>query len=94
MFKLVILLIVGLTISAQTNEVKSEGRININDGSWGGTPCIVCVYFVGMSEQLTTVYNQTVDKSLEKFCNFLPEGLFRSTCQNVVETYGEVIING
>ena len=47
-----------------------------------------------MSEQLSIVYNQSVDKSLESLCNFLPEGLFRSTCVYSIEIYGDVIING
>ena len=47
-----------------------------------------------MTEQLSIVYNQTVDKSLENLCNYLPKGLFRSTCIYSIEIYGDAIING
>jgi hypothetical protein len=49
---------------------------------------------VALVEQLSIVYNTSIEDSLDKFCNFLPSGLFRYTCQQAVEEYGPIIING
>lgn len=74
--------------------VSSLRAISLNDGTWEGVPCVACVYFVGMTEQLSIVHNQTVESSIEKLCNSFPVGLFRDTCKSIVVEYGEVIING
>ncbi len=60
----------------------------------GGMNCIDCTVIVGLAEQLGIVYNQTAEKSLEQLCGFLPQGIFRSTCQMAVKEYGPVVING
>ncbi len=60
----------------------------------GGNNCLTCTIIVALVEQLSIVYNQTADRSLQALCKFLPQGLFRTTCQNLVKQFGAVIING
>ena len=60
----------------------------------GGNNCLTCTIIVALVEQLSIVYNQTAERSLQALCKFLPQGLFRTTCQNLVKQFGSVIING
>ena len=60
----------------------------------GGNNCLTCTIVVALVEQLSIVYNQTAERSLQGLCKFLPNGIFRSTCQQAVKEYGSIIING
>jgi hypothetical protein len=60
----------------------------------GGNNCLTCTIIVALVEQLSIVYNQTAERSLQAMCKFLPLGLFRTTCQNLIKQFGMVIING
>ena len=71
-----------------------QSRKELKGGVNGGSNCVACTVIVGLAEQLGIVYNQTAEKSLEQLCGFLPQGIFRSTCQMAVKEYGPVIING
>jgi hypothetical protein len=87
MFKFIaILTVISLSWhSVQTNE---------SNKTLSGAPCIACAYFTAMTEQLALVYNQTVENSIEKLCNYFPQGLFRTTCNDFIDQFGEIIING
>ena len=60
----------------------------------GGTNCAACTIIVGLTEQLSIVYNTSIEDSLDRLCGYLPEGIFRLTCQQAVSTFGPVIIDG
>ena len=86
MKKIASLLILTILVNSSSFEQLSD----VN----GGMNCIDCTVIVGLVEQLGIVYNQTAEKSLEQLCAFLPQGIFRSTCQMTVKEYGPVVING
>lgn len=50
-----------------------EGRFpdNLSDVN-GGAGCATCSILLGLVDKLTIVYNETVDRSLERLCLFLP----------------------
>ena len=60
----------------------------------GGNNCLTCTIIVALVEQLSIVYNQTAERSLQSLCKLLPEGLFRTTCQQAIKQFGSIIING
>ena len=60
----------------------------------GGRNCATCTTFVGLTERLTIVYNQSIENSLDKLCGFLPQGIFRTACLQAVSAFGTVIIDG
>lgn len=60
----------------------------------GGKNCATCATLVGLTEQLSIVYNQSIENSLERLCGYLPDGIFRLACQQAVSNFGPVIIDG
>lgn len=60
----------------------------------GGTDCAYCTLIVAMVEKLTIVYNDTIENTLNNFCEFFPDGIFRFTCKQAVIFYGPIIIDG
>ncbi len=60
----------------------------------GGSNCVACTVIVGLVEQLASINNQTIEQSLDKFCNYFPAGLFQYSCKEAVEIFGSVVING
>ena len=60
----------------------------------GGLPCLVCTLILGIVEQLTVVYEIDISDSLVRYCDFIPPGLFRLSCEEAINIYGPVIING
>lgn len=60
----------------------------------GGIGCAACTVVVGLIEQLSIVYNTTVEDSLYKFCDYFPKGLIKDTCDQAVDEYAKIIING
>ena len=62
------------------------------DGVNGGGTCAACSILVGLTEQLTQIYNATVAEALEMLCGFLPGG-FRVACDALVEEYAPGIID-
>lgn len=50
----------------------SRSRNFLNFGANGGTNCATCTVIFTFGEQLATIHNETVTKSLERFCNYLP----------------------
>jgi hypothetical protein len=85
---------ISFIILAIISSASSAFLLNKYTSVNGGTNCFDCTVIVGLIEQLGIVYNQTAEKSLEQLCGFLPQGIFRSTCQMAVKEYGPVIING
>ena len=90
--------VIGLSLSVQSNTrngffskiVKAMAGSEPH-GTNGGGFCAGCGIFVGLTEQLTQVYNTTVDQALEMLCGFLPTE-FRVACDALVEEYGPAII--
>ena len=64
----------------------------LTDGDNGGVTCATCTVIVGLTEQLTELYNISVADALAKFCRFLPSG-FQEACTLLVEQFGPVIID-
>lgn len=60
----------------------------------GGVNCAVCSVLLTLVDELAVVYNDSIQVSLNKFCQYLPDGIFRVTCKEAVKTFGPVIIDG
>jgi hypothetical protein len=95
-FKTFLLVAVFILVS---NEAQAKSLPNFKANSLrsvnGGTNCAACTIIVALAEQLSIVYNQTVEQSLDQICNFLPpNSIFKVTCQQAVEEFGPLIING
>lgn len=82
------------SISSLSINAKSLNKNKPLKGVNGGTTCVVCTVLVTMTEELSIVYNQTVEQSLINLCNYLPKGIFRTACTQILRDYGQVIING
>ena len=74
----------------------SHGKIKglLLHGVNGGSDCATCTAIVGIVEEVSIVYNETVDATLERLCKYLPSGLFRLTCQEAIQEFGPIIISG
>lgn len=70
-----------------------ETKFSLSDVN-GGTPCIGCTLIVGLVEQLSIVYNTTVENSLYNFCKYFPAGIIRTACDQAVDAYAKVVIDG
>ena len=91
-FRLKTLLVWGVLLTVSSYKVDSK---LIERGVNGGSDCVACTIVVALAEELSIVYNQTVDKSLENLCNFLPNGsIFQVACQQAVQEFGPIIIDG
>ena len=86
----IILSILAVLSLANLGEAKLFQVEDVN----GGTNCAACTIIVGLTEQLSIVYNTSIEDSLDRLCGYLPEGIFRLTCQQAVSTFGPVIIDG
>ena len=75
-------------------EMKIGDAKKLGDNVNGGTNCAACTIVVALTEQLAIVYNQSIEKSIEQLCSFLPQGLFRFACQQAVVEFGPIIIAG
>jgi len=64
----------------------------IKDGENGGTPCFACSIALGLVDQLTEIYNQSVADALAMFCGFLPKEGYRDACSALVEEFGPAIV--
>ena len=67
-----------------------EGRFpeNLSDVN-GGAGCATCSILLGLVDKLTIVYNETIDRSLERLCLFLPAP-YDLYCKVAVEFLGKV----
>lgn len=91
-FSTLVIFLLFSTFISQCKSEKFEAK-NLKDVN-GGVNCAACSIVVTLVEQLAIVYNDTIEESLNKLCNFVPEGIFRITCQQAVETFGPVVIDG
>ena len=57
----------------------------------GGSTCAGCGIIVGLVEQLSQLYNSTVDEAMEALCSYLPREI-QGGCRVLIKTYGPVII--
>ena len=60
----------------------------------GGASCLACTLVVTLTEEVAIINNETISRSLERLCNYLPQGIFQLACQEAVEMFGPVIISG
>ena len=89
----VVIMLVGASSPMTLNQAIKK-PVDVKRGVNGGSACMVCTVLVSLTEQLSMIYNQTVDKSLDQLCNFLPVGLFRQSCVDAVNIFGPAIISG
>ena len=61
---------------------------NLRYGVNGGVDCAACTVAVGLVEQLSILYNETVVSSLERLCSFFPEE-YQVYCKAAVEFLGK-----
>ena len=59
----------------------------------GGVDCATCTVVLGLVEQLTTLYNESVVMSLERLCSFFPDK-YQVYCKTAVDFLGPIIIDG
>lgn len=78
-------------IVIEEHKTKPLEKLN---GANGGIKCAVCSVLLTLIDGLAVVYNDTIEESLTKFCNYLPDGIFRITCEKAVKTFGPVVIDG
>ena len=81
-----LLLLLLLCLSTAT------ASVSVSDAN-GGTTCAACSIIVGLAEQLTQIYNESIALSLDRFCNYLPAGGFQEACTLLVSEYGAGIIS-
>ncbi|CAF0849295.1 unnamed protein product [Brachionus calyciflorus] len=87
-FSLVFLMSCFSLVTSRTIGLEKVEDVN------GGVNCAVCSVLLTIVDELALVYNETVQDTLKNVCNYLPEGLFRLTCQQAVKMFGNVIIEG
>jgi len=91
-------ILLTLVCLASVNLIKAASHRKpslIGNGVNGGAGCAACTIAVALTEQLSIVYNQTVEKSLDQLCNFLPNNtVFKATCLGAVGEFAPAIING
>lgn len=86
---------IAFTLVSSSYEKLDEGlKTKLSLGVNGGANCAACTAIVGLIEEVAIVYNETVDETLERLCNYLPDGLFRLTCKEAVQEFGPIIISG
>jgi len=88
-FLIIALLFLGLACTWSVDAARTPSFLQ--SGVNGGTPCAVCTVVVGLTEQLTEVYNISVSEALSRFCSFLPSG-FREGCDTLVDEFGPIVI--
>ena len=81
--KLLLALVMGQLIIASVAGVRDAN---------GGTPCAACSVLIGLTEQLTQIYNESIADSLARFCSYLPSGEFQKACSVIVDEYSPGII--
>lgn len=64
------------------------GDASLLYGVNGGVDCAACTVVVGLVEQLSTLYNETVVSSLERLCSFFPDE-YQVYCKVAVEFLGK-----
>lgn len=57
----------------------------------GGIPCIACAIVVGLAEQLSQIYNETISHAIDRLCGYLPAGVDEA-CKLLVDEYAPGII--
>jgi acyloxyacyl hydrolase len=87
-------LFLALIIASILINVDCKKVYNAPQDANGGIPCAACTTIIGVVEQLALFYNTTIDAALYKYCNILPNGLFRITCHQVVDLFVPIIIEG
>lgn len=76
------------------NHESSAKRLNKLKSANGGIGCASCTIAVAIVEELSIVYNQTVEDSLDMLCNFLPQSAIKQACVLAVQEFEPIIING
>ncbi|CAF1442549.1 unnamed protein product [Adineta steineri] len=57
----------------------------------GGNDCLICTLVLGVVENLSIVYNESIVESLERTCNYLPPQ-FKIYCKEAVAFLGKVFV--
>eukprot|EP01088_Endostelium_zonatum_P006138 TRINITY_DN18241_c0_g1_i1.p1 TRINITY_DN18241_c0_g1~~TRINITY_DN18241_c0_g1_i1.p1 ORF type:complete len:605 (-),score=131.95 TRINITY_DN18241_c0_g1_i1:49-1719(-) len=60
-------------------------------GMGGGVDCAGCTMVIGLLEQLSQVHNETVDKTMDRVCSYMPF-ILQAPCQTLILQYGAQII--
>ena len=81
-------------VSQAASAAAADNKSPFLRGVNGGTNCVACSIVVALVEQLGIVYNETVDASLARLCNYLPKGMFQTACTDAVRQFGPIIISG
>ena len=91
-FRLKSILVCVFFVSVNTYKIDAAQMMR---GVNGGSNCAGCTIVVALTEQLAIVYNQTIEKSLQDICNFLPkDSIFQVACKQAIEEFGPAIIDG
>lgn len=73
--------------------VESANAVESVQDRNGGVACAACSILVGLAEQLSEIYNETITESLARFCSYLPSNDLQELCKVLVDEYGPGIIH-
>lgn len=76
--------------SCHDSRGQTHGRLR--DGVNGGIPCAACVFIVGLAEQLTEIYNESIAQSFDRLCGYLPGQELQDVCKILVDEFAPGII--
>ncbi len=79
-----LLLVLQLITTSSVNGSLSDSN--------GGVTCAACSIIVGLAEQLTQIYNESIANSLSRFCSYLPSTDIQKACMVIVDEYSPGII--
>ncbi|XP_070574301.1 acyloxyacyl hydrolase-like [Ptychodera flava] len=82
---LLLLIACPLTVSKRAG-VKQVDDVN------GGTDCAACTLIISIIDQLSLVYQESIDKAMQRLCSYLPDQ-YRSTCKSFITIAGPIIID-
>ncbi|XP_070574298.1 acyloxyacyl hydrolase-like isoform X2 [Ptychodera flava] len=69
----------------------SRGSSRVGDVN-GGTDCAACTLIVSLIDQLGLVYQESIDRAMQRLCSYLPEQ-YKATCKSFVIIAGPIIID-
>ena len=60
-------------VTTRAPNVTLESDHELGRGINGGIGCATCTILFSIATQLTTIYNETLEESLQRICGYLPE---------------------
>ncbi|XP_077983383.1 acyloxyacyl hydrolase-like [Glandiceps talaboti] len=87
-YKYILLLVFLSSVSITV----SSARPNRVGDANGGTDCAACTLIVSIVDQLSLVYQESIDQSMQRLCSYLP-GQYQASCKQFIIIAGPIIID-